>query len=200
VAAADATRRRIERDLHDGAQQRLVSLVLQLRAAQADVPSGADQLSARLDQVAAGLAGVADELREFARGIHPAILADGGLGPALRTLARRCPIPVTLDVETGGRLPEPIEICAYHVVAEALANTAKDSRASTITVQVTTTGDVLDVRVGDNEGGGARFGAESDLIGLKDRVEALGGQFTVRDKPGGGTSVRAQLPLAPGGP
>jgi signal transduction histidine kinase len=93
---------------------------------------------------------VVDELREFARGIRPAILADGGLGPALRTLARRCPIPVTVDVETGGRLPEPIEVCAYYVAAEALANAAKHFRASTITVQVTRPGDVLDVRVGDD--------------------------------------------------
>jgi PAS domain S-box-containing protein len=197
AAAAEATRRQIERDLHGGAQQRLVSLVLQLRAAQADMPSGARQLSARLDQVAAGLVGVVDELREFARGVYPAVLADGGLGPALRTLARRCPIPVTLDVQTGGRLPEPVEVCAYYVVSEALANAARHSRASTITVQVTTTGDVLDVRVGDDGVGGAYFGAGAGLIGLKDLVEALGGQFTLRSRQGEGTSVRAQLPLAP---
>ena len=135
VAAADATRRQIERELHAGAQQRLVSLALQLRAAQADVPPGSE-LAAELDQVAGGLTGVLEELREFARGIHPAILADGGLGPALRTLARRCPIPVSLDAPARGRLPEPVEVCAYYVVSEALANAAKHARAAAATVTV----------------------------------------------------------------
>jgi signal transduction histidine kinase len=137
IAAADATRRQIERELHAGAQQRLVSLALQLRAAQADVPPGAAGLAVQLDQVAGGLTGALDKLREFARGIHPAILASGGLGPALRTLARRSPIPVELDVRAPGRLPEPVEVCAYYVVSETLANTAKYSRAAAVTVDVT---------------------------------------------------------------
>src|SRR5271166_3685863 len=196
VAAADATRRRIERDLHDGAQQRLVSLALQLRAAQAAVPPGVGELAAQLDQVAAGLTGVLDELREFARGIHPAILGDGGLGPALRTLARRCPIPVELDVETGGRLPEPVEVCAYYVVSEVLTNAAKHSRASAITVQVTGAGDALRVQVCDDGAGGAHFTGGTGLVGLKDRVEALGGRIFLDSPRGTGTSLRVELPLA----
>ncbi len=143
-------------------------------------PPKAAELRAQLDGIATGLTGVLDELREFARGIHPAILADGGLGPALRTLGRRCPIPLTLDVATGGRLPEPVEVCAYYVVSEALANAAKHSHASAITVQVQAAGDVLHVEARDDGAGGARLGAGSGLIGLKDRVEALGGQFTLR--------------------
>ncbi len=196
VAAAAATRRRIERDLHDGAQQRLVSLALQLRAAQATVPPGVGELAAQLDQVAAGLTGVLDELREFARGIHPASLGDGGLGPALRTLARRCPIPVELDVETGGRLPEPVEVCAYYVVSEVLTNAAKHSRASAITVQVAAAGDALRVQVCDDGAGGAHFTGGTGLVGLKDRVEALGGRIFLDSPRGTGTSLRVELPLA----
>ena len=195
IAAADATRRQIERELHAGTQQRLVTLALQLRAAQADVPSGATGLVAELDQVAGGLTGVLEELREFARGIHPAILADGGLGPALRTLARRCPIPVSLDAPVRGRLPEPVEVCAYYVVSEALANAAKHSGAAAVTVRVLADGDALTVQVRDDGVGGARLGAGTGLLGLKDRVEALGGRFTLHSTPGEGTTVTAQLPL-----
>ena len=195
IAAADATRRQIERELHAGAQQRLVSLALQLRAAQADVPPGAVGLVAELDQVAAGLTGVLEELREFARGIHPAILADGGLGLALRTLARRCPIPVSLDAPVQGRLPEPVEVCAYYVVSEALANAAEHSRAAAVTVRVLADGDALTVQVRDDGAGGAGLGAGTGLLGLKDRVEALGGRFTLHSTPGEGTTVTAELPL-----
>ena len=195
IAAADATRRQIERELHAGTQQRLVTLALQLRAAQADVPPGATGLIAELDQVAGGLTGVLEELREFARGIHPAILADGGLGPALRTLARRSPIPVSLDAPVRGRLPEPVEVCAYYVVSEALANTAKHSGAAAVTVRVLADGDALTVQVRDDGVGGARLGAGTGLLGLKDRVEALGGRFTLHSTPGEGTTVIAQLPL-----
>ena len=195
IAAADATRRQIERELHAGAQQRLVTLALQLRAAQADVPPGAAGLVAELDQVAGGLTGVLEELREFARGIHPAILADGGLGLALRTLARRCPIPVSLDAPVQGRLPEPVEVCAYYVVSEALANAAEHSRAAAVTVRVLADGDALTVQVRDDGVGGARLGAGTGLLGLKDRVEALGGRFTLHSTPGEGTTVTAQLPL-----
>ena len=116
ATSADETRRRIERDLHDGAQQRLVSLALQLRAAQAAVPPELGEISAELDRVTTGLTDALDELREYARGIHPALLTDHGLGPALRTLARRCPLPVDLDMRTNGRLPEPVEVCAYYVI------------------------------------------------------------------------------------
>lgn len=196
VAAADATRRRIERDLHDGAQQRLVSLILQLRAARTAAPPGPGELGAELDQIIGGLTGVLDELRDFARGIHPVILADGGLGPALRTLARENPIPVDLGLDTPGRLPEPVEVCAYYVVSEALTNAAKHSRASAITVQVAAAKDMLRIRVRDDRAGGADFGTGTGLVGLKDRVEALGGQFALRSTPGAGTCITARLPLA----
>jgi signal transduction histidine kinase len=198
VATADATRRRIERDLHDGAQQRLVSLGLELRAAQAAAPPGAGELVQQLDGLAGGLTGVLDELREVARGLHPAVLAEGGLRPALKTLARRSAVPVCLDIRTGDRLPEPVEIAAYYVVAEALTNTAKHAHASMVDVQVATGDGILHVHVRDDGRGGADFGHGSGLVGLKDRAEALGGQISLHSAPGAGTSVQVSLPL--GGP
>ena len=179
VATADATRRRIERDLHDGAQQRLVSLALQLRAAQAAVPPGTGELVQQLDD----MADVLDELREIARGIHPAVLAEGGLRPALRTLARRSAIPIDLTVQAERRLPEPIEIAAYYVVSEALTNVAKHAHASVAEVEVAVGDGVLHVRVRDDGRGGADFGHGSGLVGLKDRVEALGGRLSVQSSP-----------------
>jgi signal transduction histidine kinase len=197
VAAADTARRRIERDLHDGAQQRLVSLALHLRGSvQQAVPPGADRLTAELDRVAAELGEVLDELREIARGLHPAALAEGGLRPALKTLARRSAVPVRLDVRVDGRLLEPIELAAYYAVSEALTNTAKHADASGVNVQVETEDGVLHVGVCDNGRGGAKAGGGSGLIGLKDRVEALGGRLTVHSPPGGGTTLHVSLPLA----
>jgi signal transduction histidine kinase/putative methionine-R-sulfoxide reductase with GAF domain len=195
VAAADTARRRIERDLHDGAQQRLVSLALHLRAAQAAAPPEAGDLAAQLDGVADGLTGVLDELREIARGIHPAILADGGLRPALKTLARRSAVPVRLDIGVDGRLPEQIELAAYYVVSEALTNTAKHAHASVIDVDVETGDGVLHVRVRDDGRGGADLTGGSGLVGLTDRVEALGGRLSLRSPPGAGTAVEIALPL-----
>jgi signal transduction histidine kinase len=197
VATADDTRRRIERDLHDGAQQRLVSLALQLRAARAAIPPDLGELAAELDGVAAGLNGVLDELREFARGIHPAILSEGGLAPALRTLARRSAVPVALTVRAEGRLPEPIEVGAYYVVSEALANAAKHSEASSAAVDVEAVDGVLRVAVRDDGVGGADFAHGSGLVGLRDRVEALGGRISVESQRGAGTSVEVELPLTP---
>jgi signal transduction histidine kinase len=203
VAAADTTRRRIERDLHDAAQQRLVSLALHLRSTvQAAVPPGADELTAHLDVVADEIVGVVDELRELARGLHPAALADGGLRPALKTLARRSAVPVRLDLDldVDRRLPEPIELAAYYVVAEALANSVKHARASVIDVQAATGEGVLRVRVRDDGRGGADPTGGSGLIGLTDRVEALGGRLTLDSPPGAGTAMRVVLPLtAPSG-
>jgi signal transduction histidine kinase len=196
VAAADHARRRIERDLHDGAQQRLVSLALQLQAVQAAVPREARQLAAQLDEITAEATGALDELRELARGIHPAILAEGGLPLALKALARRCTIPVELDVRADRRLPEPVEIAAYYLVAEALTNAAKHANASTVHVEVET-GDVLRVRVRDDGRGGARVSDGSGLVGLGDRVEALGGRLWVHSAPDAGTTVHAELPLVP---
>jgi signal transduction histidine kinase len=201
VATADATRRRIERDLHDGAQQHLVSLALRLRAAQLAAPPGAGELVRKLDGVATGLAEVLEELREIAHGLHPAILAEGGLRPALRGLARRSAIPVELEVRVTGRLPEPAETAAYYAVAEALANVAKHARASAAQVQVETGQGVLHVSVRDDGRGGAGFGRGSGLLGLKDRVEALGGRIRLDSPPGAGTALDIVLPLGdPGEP
>ena len=198
VATADATRRRIERNLHDGAQQHLVSLALDLRAAQATAPPGT---AVQMDRVAAGLDGVMDELREIARGLHPATLADGGLRPALKTLARRSAVPVRLDIQVDRRLPEPVETAAYYTVAEALTNAAKHARATTAGIQVAATDGVLHLRIRDDGRGGANFGDGSGLIGLKDRVEALGGHLDLHSPPGAGTSLDITLPLHdPGGP
>jgi signal transduction histidine kinase len=196
VAAADDARRRIERDLHDGAQQRLVSLALQLQAAQAAVPPEAHRLAAQLDDMTAEATSALDELRELARGIHPAILAEGGLPLALKALARRCTIPVELDVRADRRLPEPVEIAAYYLVSEALTNAAKHANASTVHVEVEI-GDVLRVRVRDDGRGGARVSDGSGLVGLGDRVEALGGRLWVHSARDAGTTVHAELPLVP---
>jgi signal transduction histidine kinase len=201
VATADHARRRIERDLHDGAQQRLVSLALQLRAAQAAAPPEAAELARQVGDVAAGLADALEELRQIAHGLHPAILADGGLRPALKALARRSAVPVHLDVRVAGRLPEPAEIAAYYAVSEALTNTIKHAQASAADVEVTAPDGVLHVRVRDDGRGGAGFGPGSGLIGLKDRIEAAGGRIALHSPPGAGTTVQITLPLTdPSGP
>jgi signal transduction histidine kinase len=195
IATADETRRRIERDLHDGAQQRFVSLALQLRATQAAVPPELHELAAELDRVAAGMSTALEDLREFARGIHPAILAEGGLGPALKVLGRRSTVPVELDVRTQGRLPEPVEAAAYYVVSEALTNAAKHAQAATVVVDVEASGGVLRISVCDDGVGGADFARGSGLVGLRDRVEALGGRIALQSNPGRGTVLAVDLPL-----
>jgi signal transduction histidine kinase/uncharacterized protein YoaH (UPF0181 family) len=201
VTTADATRRRIERNLHDGAQQRLVSLALELRAARAAAPPGSDALVQQLDDVAAGLTGVLEELREIARGLHPAVLAEGGLRPALATLARRSAGTVHLGVQVQGRLPEPVEIAAYYVVSEALTNAAKHAHATVVDVEVTAADGTLHVRVRDNGRGGAHFGYGTGLVGLKDRAEALGGRIWLHSPPDAGTDLQITLPLNdPSGP
>jgi GAF domain-containing protein len=197
VAAADAARRRIERDLHDGAQQRLVSLALHLRSTvRAVVPPEAEELNARLDAVATGLTGVLDELREITRGLHPSALAEGGLRPALKALARRSAVAVRLDVRVDGRLPEPVELAAYYTVAEALANTAEHGSATIIDVVADTGEDFLRVCVRDNGRGGADLTGSSGLVEVTDRVEALGGRLTLHSPPGAGTTVQIFVPLA----
>ncbi|WP_328996078.1 histidine kinase [Kribbella sp. NBC_01245] len=197
VASADETRRRIERDLHDGAQQRLVSLALRLRAAQAAVPPELDELSANLDSITDELTRALEDLREMARGIHPTILAEGGLGPALKTLARRSSIPVELNVRMQERLPERVEVTAYYVLSEALANAAKHASAAVIHVQVDTTDGVMRLAVSDDGAGGADPARGSGLVGLKDRVEAAGGELTIHSPPGKGTRLVVELPVAP---
>jgi signal transduction histidine kinase len=197
VAAADQARRRIERDLHDGAQQRLVSLTLRIRAAQAAAPPHLTELLTELDDLAAEATDALDQLREISRGIHPAILAKGDLAAALRTLARRSPIPVQLTVRTKGRLPEHVDVSVYYLVAEALTNAAKHAHASliTVTIETDTTGTVLHVTVRDDGVGGADFSRGTGLLGLKDRVEALGGRIRLDSPRGTGTNLRAELPL-----
>jgi signal transduction histidine kinase len=197
VAAADETRRRIERDLHDGAQQRLVSLGLKLRLAEESVSPEQTTLRAQISDVVTGLVGVSDELREIARGIHPAILSRGGLGPTLKTLARRCPVPVELDVAIPRRLPDYVEVAGYYLVAEALTNVAKHAHASLVQLAVKAEDDELYLSIRDDGVGGADVRKGSGLIGLVDRVEALGGQITIASRLGDGTSLVVNIPLEP---
>jgi PAS domain S-box-containing protein len=196
VAASDATRRQIERDLHDGTQQRLVSLGLAVRAAEANLPPERDDLRAELSGVATGLAAAVEDLQEISRGIHPAILSKGGLGPALQALAHRSAIPVDLEITTDARLEEPIEVAAYFVASEALANAAKHSQASRIDVSLGQRDGSLVLSIRDDGVGGADPSRGSGLVGLTDRVEALGGSIRVASRSGKGTQIRAELPLA----
>jgi signal transduction histidine kinase len=198
VTAGDEVRRRLERNLHDGAQQRLVSLGLALRAAEAAVPPAEASLKAQLSRITAGLTDVSEDLREIARGIHPAILSKGGLGPALKTLARRSIVPVILDVTITRRLPGPIEVAAYYVIAEALTNTVKHAQASEVTVSVETQDGNLRLLIQDNGIGGADTTKGSGLVGLKDRVEALGGRLQLSSPPAAGTSLSISIPLDTG--
>jgi signal transduction histidine kinase len=195
VAAADQARRTIERDLHDGAQQRIVSLGMELRAAQAAVPADMDELRHRLDRSVDTLSHVHTDLQELSRGIHPAILSRGGLGPALRTLARRSTVPVSLSIAIPRRLPDPVEVAAYYVVAEALTNTAKYAHATEIDIAAVAGDDFLDLEVCDDGGGGANPADGSGLIGLQDRIEAVGGNLTISSPPGIGTTLIARIPL-----
>jgi signal transduction histidine kinase len=197
VAAADETRRRIERDLHDGTQQRLVSLGLELRLAQSAVPSALPELQTEIGRVADELNEVVDDLREISRGIHPAILSEGGLRPALRTLARRAAIAVELDVAAVGRLPEPVEVAAYYVASEALTNTTKHAHASVVHISGGQRDGRLHLSIRDDGAGGADPARGSGLIGLRDRAEALGGSVEVSSPPGAGTLIVLQLPLRP---
>ena len=183
IAVADATRRRIERDLHDGLQQQLVSLALRVRAAEAMVPAELLELRAELSGVVDEHTNLLDQLREIAQGIHPAILSENGLTPALKSLARRSPIPVELKVRVDARLPEEVELAAYYIVAEALTNTAKYSRASLVDVLVQTRGRTLRVAVRDDGVGGADPARGTGLLGLKKRAEAIGGIVSLHSPP-----------------
>jgi PAS domain S-box-containing protein len=196
VAAADEARRRIERDLHDGAQQRLVSLGLELRGAVEMAPPELQDLRARLSGMGAGLIEILDELREIARGIHPAVLTDGGLDAALKALARRSVIPVELDGRIGHRMPERVEVAAYYLVSEALTNAAKHSKASVVHVEVAAEEGVVLLAIHDDGIGGADAAQGSGLIGLSDRVEALDGTMEVSSPAGRGTALRITLPIS----
>ncbi|MBP2320355.1 signal transduction histidine kinase [Kibdelosporangium banguiense] len=194
VAAADQERRRIERNLHDGIQQRLVTLVLEVRAVEAELPPDS---AAQLAEVANGLMATLDELRELSRGIHPAVLSEGGLVPALKALTRRSTIPAELSSDVPIRLPEPVEVAAYYLVCEALANIAKHANASTAYIDARLQDDRLRVTVSDDGIGGATTRSGSGLVGLTDRVEALGGTLSITSPPGQGTTLVADLPLKP---
>jgi len=195
VAAADESRRRIERDLHDGAQQRLVSIALQLLAAAANATAGQAELREELTSASSEVTAALDELREISRGIHPAILSEGGLGPALRTLARHCAIPVELDISTSGRFTERIEATGYYVVSEVLTNAVKHARATFVRVAVEQLHGTLRLSIRDDGVGGADPARGSGLIGLYDRVEAMGGTIHIDSPVGAGTAVFVSLPL-----
>ena len=194
VAAGDESRRRIERDLHDGIQQRLITLALKLRTVEADLPE-ASPVREPLAELGAELIGAVDELREVSRGIHPAVLSDGGLGPALRALARRSAVPVELDLDIDARLAPAVEAAAYYVAAESLTNVAKHANATFVELSAAVHLDRLLLTIRDDGQGGADTAKGSGLIGLVDRVEALGGTLTYDSPPGAGTTVRIDVPL-----
>jgi signal transduction histidine kinase len=196
VTAADDARRRIERDLHDGAQQRLVTLGLRARSVEASVPSNLDALRQDVAALGDGLVAASEELRQISHGIHPAILSKGGLRPALRALGRRAALPAEVNVNVEQRLPESVEVAAYYVVAEALTNAVKHAQASVVTVRVDADDQCLRITIQDDGTGGAQIGGGSGLIGLKDRVEALGGTLQIRSNDDG-TTLIAEMPLAP---
>jgi signal transduction histidine kinase len=202
VFAADEARRSIERDLHDSVQQRLISLGLELRAAEALAPQELGELRSSLSDTAAGLNGVFEDLQRIVRGIHPAILSQGGLGSAIKALARRCPVPVAVHPGPKRRLPGYVEVAAYYAVSEALADSATHADVSAIDVNVDIVaddgpaqGEVLSVAVHDNGAGGADPRQGSGLASVRDRVEALGGTLTLTSPSGRGTSISVKLPL-----
>jgi signal transduction histidine kinase len=195
VSAGDAARRRIERDLHDGAQQRLLGIRLSLRVARGTLDGERDDLDRLLSEAEAELAGTLEDLRALARGIHPAVLTEEGLAAAVEALARRASVPVTIVALPDRRLPAPVEAAAYYVAAEALANVTKHARATAVTVSVMPTQDSLVIDIRDDGAGGARPTAGGGLVGLQDRVAALDGTLRVEGQPGAGTCVHAEIPL-----
>ena len=195
VAAADEARRRIERDLHDGTQQQLISVMLELRLAESSVPAELVEARRRIGRAASALNRVIAELREISCGIHPAILSEAGLGPALRALARRSAIPVELSGVPAHRLPEPIEVAAYYVVSESLTNAAKHADASQVDIEASARDSSLRLSIRDDGVGGAEPARGSGLVGLRDRVEALGGLIEITSPAGHGTHIVVQFPL-----
>jgi signal transduction histidine kinase len=195
IAATDETRRRIERDLHDGAQQQLVSLMLELRAAEAAPRSDVGQLESHFVRMERGLDDVMHEVREISQGIHPAILSKAGLGPALKMLARRSAVPVELDLRSERRLPDQVEVAAYYVASEALANITKHSQASVVLIKLEAQDTVLRLTISDDGIGGADPTQGSGLVGLADRIEALGGRLNVTSPIGNGTRLSVEIPV-----
>jgi signal transduction histidine kinase len=195
VAFADETRRRIERDLHDGIQQRLVTLGLELQGVRDAVPADRVDLLAQLSGIEDDVRSVIDELREISRGIHPAVLSQGGLGPALKSLARRSTLPVELSVGAVQRLPHAVEVAAYYAVSEALTNAAKHASASVAHVDLEVREGALQLSIRDDGAGGAEPAQGSGIVGMIDRIEALGGKIAVTSPPGEGTSIALELPV-----
>jgi signal transduction histidine kinase len=200
VAASDETRRRIERDLHDGTQQRLVSLALELRAAEARVPAELTEVRASLSGAAKELNDAVADLQEISRGIHPAIVSKGGLGSAIRNLARRSQVAVELDLRLERRLPERVEVAAYYIVAEALTNVARYAQASVVRIGLQASDTLVELSVRDDGIGGADPGRGTGLIGLRDRVETLGGTIEIAGGPAQGTAILARIPIDGGSP
>jgi len=195
VEAGDAERRRLERDLHDGAQQRLVALSLALRRAHARIPDGSEaSLAASLEDASQLVREALEELRELARGLHPAILTEAGLAGAVATLAARSPVPVEVVHVTDDRLPAEVEAGAYFFVSEALANVAKHAAGARARVRVARTDGRLEIEVSDDGPGGASWRPGSGLQGLEDRMAAIGGGFELRSPPGRGTTLRGWIP------
>jgi signal transduction histidine kinase len=195
ITAADDARRRIERDLHDGAQQRLVTLAVSLRRVEARIPAELEWLKTDVTRVAEGLTTAVDELRELSRGIHPSILTEGGLSPALKALGRRSAVRVKLDVGFEHRLPAHVEVAAYYSVSEALTNASKHANASRVWVALRTEDDILVLSIRDDGVGGADAHLGSGLTGLTDRIEGLGGKVQIDSPPGSGTSIEVQIPI-----
>ena len=200
VEAADAERRRLERNLHDGAQQRLVTLALALGEVEAELGSDPEAAGRLLASAREELELALEELRTLARGIHPAVLSDRGLGPALEALVARAPVPVEVAALPEERFPEPVEAAAYYLVSEALTNVARHARASVVSVHVTRTDDRARIEVRDDGLGGAELGGGSGLRGLADRFEALGGRLELDSPPGVGTTLVGEIPFSPSGP
>ena len=194
IEAGESERKRLERDLHDGAQQRLIALSLELKRLEREVAS--DPGRRRLDEAQHEITRSLEELRAVARGLHPAVLTGHGLGVALEQVAARAPVPVRLSVEIEGRLPEQVEIAGYYVVTESLTNVAKHAQARSASVDIARHGDDVIVEIVDDGIGGADSELGSGLRGLADRVEALGGSLRVWTPHGGGTRVRAEIPCA----
>jgi signal transduction histidine kinase len=196
IEAGQKERQRLERDLHDGAQQRLIALSLELGLLEQHADADTE-VKTRLDRARGEIASSLAELRSVARGIHPAVVSGHGLSVALEQLAARASVPVRLDIAVASRLPERLEVAAYYVVSESLANIAKHAGASSATVGVAICDSQLVIEVADDGIGGADADAGSGLRGLADRVEALEGRLRVWSPPGGGTRLRAEMPCAP---
>ncbi len=197
VAAADASRCRIERDLHTRVQQRLASLTLALRVVERNARADNPDIALQLAGAVADVDDISGELREISRGIHPTVLSLGGLRPAVKALTRHCPVPVTLDYAVDGKLTEPLEMTVYYLLRGALTNAVEHARASEVRIDVRNDATRLRALICDDGVGGADLSREACLTGLRDRVEALGGEFTIDSPPGAGTTLTARIPTTP---